>query len=136
MPGRFSISIAACATVAALTAAGAASAHHSFAVYFDEAKTVEVTGEVTEFQFRNPHGTIEIVVKGEDGAEDQTWKAETNAPVVLRRRGWGRDSLTAGDVITITGWPARDGSNYMRMQAVRRPDGSLVGAGLFEANDD
>ena len=31
-------------------------AHHSFAVFFDEARTVSLTGVVQDFQFRNPHG--------------------------------------------------------------------------------
>lgn len=104
-----------------------AAAHHSFAVFFDEARSVSVTGVVEEFQFRNPHGLIRLAVKGEDGKQ-QTWKAETNSPSVLERRGWKRDTLKAGDTITVEGWPARDGSNYMRLRAARRPDGTVLGS--------
>lgn len=115
--------------VAALlvTAALPALAHHSFAVFFDESRTLSITGVVQEFQFRNPHGLIRLTVKGEDGSE-QSWKAETNSPSILERRGWKRDSLKPGDVITVDGWPARDGSNYLRMRSVQRADGTPVGS--------
>lgn len=101
-------------------------AHHSFAVFFDDARSVTITGVVEEFQFRNPHGLIRMVVKAEDGSE-QVWKAETNSPSILERRGWKRDSLKPGEVITVEGWPARDGSNYLRMRAASRADGSPIG---------
>ena len=117
------------AVVASLVAASmgsAAFAHHSFAVFFDADKTVTVSGTVTEFQFRNPHGLIRLVAKDADGKEVQ-WRAETNSPSILERRGWAKDSLKAGDAIKIEGWAARDGSNYMRMRKVTRGDGSPVG---------
>lgn len=101
-------------------------AHHSFAVFFDEQRTVSISGVVQEFQFRNPHGLIRLTVRGADGSE-QSWKAETNSPSILERRGWKRDTLKAGDAITVDGWPARDGSNYLRMRSVRRADGTPVG---------
>jgi len=116
-------------TLLAMLAAGASAAalaHHSFAVFFDEAKTVNVTGTVTEFQFRNPHGLIKVDTGGKEG-EASSWRAETNSPSILERRGWTKNSLKAGDRIVIEGWPARDGSNYMRMRKVTREDGSPVG---------
>jgi proline racemase len=93
-----------CAAVLLLAAAGAASAHHSFAVFFDSERTVSVRGPVTDFQFRNPHGLIRISVTGENG-EESVWKAETNSPSILARRGWKKDTLKAGEVITMEGWP-------------------------------
>ena len=61
-------------------------------------------------------------------AAQETWRAETNAPTLLRRRGWTATSLKAGDMITIEGWPSRDGKNYIRMQRVLRADGTELGA--------
>lgn len=101
-------------------------AHHSFAVFFDSERIVSIAGTVEEFQFRNPHGVIRIKVRQQDGTEAE-WKAETNSPSILERRGWKRDSLKAGDEIKVEGWPARDGSNYMRMRSVVRADGTPVG---------
>jgi Family of unknown function (DUF6152) len=101
-------------------------AHHSFAVFFDADRTIRIDGTVEEFQFRNPHGLIRMKVRQKDGSEVE-WKAETNSPSILERRGWKRDSLRAGDEIRVEGWPARDGANYMRMRSVVRADGSPVG---------
>ncbi len=113
---------------AILTTAGlvaTAGAHHSFAVFFDEKKMVKIEGVVSDFQFRNPHGVIRLNVKA--GDVEEIWRAETNSPSILERRGWKRDSLKAGDVIRIEGWPARDGSRYLRMRVVTRADGTPVG---------
>ncbi|WAT19186.1 DUF6152 family protein [Aurantiacibacter sp. MUD11] len=105
-------------------------AHHSFAVYFDPQDHVTLQGTVTAFRFTNPHGTVVFDVDGEE------WRAETNAPVVLRRRGWTRASLRPGQRVTISGWRARDGRNYMRLQEARDASGALIGTAPFGRNDD
>jgi hypothetical protein len=111
----------------AAMSAGLAQAHHSFAVFFDDAHSlITVRGTVTGFEFRNPHGIIRLNVRDDSGAE-VLWKAETNSPSILERRGWTRDSLKFGDVIAVEGWPARDGSRYLRMRKVTRADGTPVG---------
>ena len=110
-------------------AGSAAYAHHSFAVFFDSDRTVTVRGAVVDFQFRNPHGLIRIKSVDSNGKES-VWKAETNSPSILERRGWAKDTLKAGETITMDGWPARDGSNYMRLRTVKRADGTLVGKPL------
>jgi hypothetical protein len=106
--------------------AGSALAHHSFAVFFDSTRTISITGIVTEFRFTNPHGLITVEVKGDNG-RTTVWRAETNSPSVLRRRGWTTTSLEAGETVTIDGWASRDGTNYIRMSRVTRADGSVVG---------
>jgi hypothetical protein len=109
-----------------LALAGTASAHHSFAVFFNtEAKLVKVTGVVRDFQFRNPHGVITVVVPR--GHEEITWRAETNSPSILRRRGWTPDSLHVGDKVILEGWPARDGSRYIRLKSAQLADGRMIG---------
>ncbi|HLV06506.1 MAG TPA: DUF6152 family protein [Croceibacterium sp.] len=113
---------------------GAAQAHHSFAVYFDPGKEVTITGKVTEFRFTNPHGTIVLDVADAQGRTRQ-WRAETNAPVVLQRRGWTRSSVRPGDVLTIDGWPSRDGKPYIRLRSAVHQDGRLVGTAPFGAGD-
>lgn len=102
-------------------------AHHSFAVFFDETKSVSVSGSVTEFRFTNPHAIIEITRKTPQG-QVETWRAETNAVTLLRRRGWTADSLKVGETVTIDGWPSRDGSRYLRVRRVVRSDGTVLGA--------
>lgn len=116
----------------ALLAAGAIPvlAHHSFAVFFDAERSVKVSGVVQEFQFRNPHGLIRLTVAGQAGEE--SWKAETNSPSILERRGWKRDSVKVGDTVTIEGWPARDGTHYLRVRAVLDAAGKPIGTPLGE----
>ena len=115
-------------------AAAAAQAHHSFAVYFDPTKEVKITGKVTSFRFTNPHGTIVIEATDAQGRVRE-WRAETNAPVVLSRRGWTRTSVKPGEEITVQGWPSRDGKPYLRLQRAVRADGSLIGTAPFGRQD-
>lgn len=114
----------------ALAAAPQSSAHHSFAVYFNPDDEVTLRGVVTAFRFTNPHGTIAFEVIDERGNVHK-WRAETNAPVVLQRRGWNRRSIRPGEPVTIKGWRARDGRNYMRMSQVRDGEGRMIGTAAF-----
>jgi DNA/RNA endonuclease YhcR with UshA esterase domain len=109
----------------------AAQAHHSFAAFFDPDKSVTVTGTVTEFRFTNPHGMIALDVKKPDGSIEK-WRAETNAPVVLVQRGWTRNVIKPGDVVTIDGWPSRDGRNYMRLRDMKDAHGKPIGSAPFD----
>jgi hypothetical protein len=116
----------AAAAILALTLTTSALAHHSFAVFFDtDAQLVKLTGVVRDFQFRNPHGVITLEVP--QGHGQITWRAETNSPSILRRRGWSPDSLHVGDTVTLEGWRARDGSRYIRLKTARLADGRMIG---------
>jgi hypothetical protein len=124
-----------CARLAALLFAGAllttstVQAHHSFAVHFEAEASMEVKGVVEKFLFANPHGMLFFNVTDANGQTTQ-WRAETNSPNILRRRGWSKDSLKAGEEITVRGFPARDGSSFMRISKVIFADGrELVGQG-------
>lgn len=117
-------------------AAPLCSAHHSFAVHFVAEGLAEVTGIVDAFRFSNPHGILTFKVTDENGQTMQ-WKAETNSPNVLRRRGWSKDSLKPGEEITVVGFPARDGSSYMRISKVTFADGrELVGQAAAPSPND
>jgi hypothetical protein len=115
-------------------APGVVAAHHSFAVYFDPSKDVTITGKVTAFRFTNPHGTIVLEVADAQGRVRE-WRAETNAPVVLQRRGWTRTSVRPGETVTIDGWASRDGKPYIRLRRAVHADGRLVGTAPFERTD-
>lgn len=116
-------------------AASSVGAHHSFAVFFDDTKSIEIRGTVTEFRFTNPHAIITLTGSAAGGPQE-TWRVETNAVTLLRRRGWTADSLKAGDVITVEGWPSRDGRNYVRMRRVLRADGTALGTPAATAATD
>lgn len=112
----------------------AALGHHSFAVFFDSKKSVSLTGTVTAFRFTNPHGTVALDVRKANGTVEK-WRAETNAPVILARRGWSRTSVKPGDVVTIDGWPSRDGRPYIRLREMRNAAGKPIGSGPFREAD-
>lgn len=127
MPLKLSLALTAAFAILPATA----QAHHSFAAFFDPQKSVTVTGTVTEFRFTNPHGMIALDVKKPDGTIDK-WRAETNAPVILVERGWTRNVIKPGDVVTIEGWPSRDGRNYLRLRDMKDANGKRIGSAPFE----
>jgi DNA/RNA endonuclease YhcR with UshA esterase domain len=120
--------------VASAALPSVAQAHHSFAAFFDPDKSVTITGTVTEFRFTNPHGMVVLDVKKPDGSIEK-WRAETNAPGVLVRRGWSRDIIKPGQVVTIDGWPSRDGRNYIRLRAAKDASGKQIGSLAFGQKD-
>lgn len=122
------------AGLAGVAGPGPASAHHSFAVFFQTSRSISVTGVVTAVEFSNPHGLIHLSVTRPDGALE-TWTAETNSPSILVRRGWSKDTLKPGDKVTVKGWPARNGARYLRMQNAYWVDGRMIGK-AFDPNAD
>jgi hypothetical protein len=108
-------------------------AHHSFAVHYDSSKPITKEGVVTEFRFTNPHGILMLDVTDARGAKER-WTVETTSPTYMRRFGWNRAMIKAGDRVIVEGWAARDGSRLMRISAVKRPDGTQIG-GRQQAGD-
>jgi len=102
-------------------------AHHSFEAEFDRSKQVTLTGTVTKFEWMNPHIWIYLDVTGADGKVTK-WQFEGGAPNMLKRQGWSRDSLRQGDVATIRGSLAKDGTNTVNSSSITLADGrSLTG---------
>jgi len=91
-----------------LAIAGAAWAHHGNVAY-DEAHPITITGRVTEFVWSNPHCQIYLDVKDAKG-KVVSWSVESQSPGILRRNGWSRTILKAGDQITVTLAPAHNGA--------------------------
>ena len=119
-----------CVTVllGALLCALAASvqAHHSFAM-FDMSKSVKYEGTVKELQWTNPHVWIELTVTEKDGPV--TYSFEGAAIAVLKRVGWTKDSVKAGDKITIVGHPYRNGRSGGSIDYLILADGRRLGTG-------
>jgi hypothetical protein len=123
---RHSLSCAALVVTLAV-AAVPARAHHSFAAEFDINQPIELKGEVIRMVFTNPHSRIFLKVTTASG-EVQEWSIEGGAPNALIRRGWNRDSLPPGTVVTVLGYRARDGSLSASGGSVTLPDGSSLNA--------
>ena len=99
------------AGVGVLLSVGAAFAHHSYSAEFDADKPVKLTGVVTKVDWQNPHTLFYIDVKNDAGTV-VNWGWEMASPTQLMRAGWTRTSMKTGDVVTVEGTRARDGTNY------------------------
>jgi hypothetical protein len=102
---------------AAVSAAAPASAHHSFAM-FEPTKTLTFKGTVKTFQWTNPHVVLWVLVQPDGGGAAQEWSLETTSPGVLTRAGWTRQSLKAGDRVSVVLSPLRDGSHGGSLNSV------------------
>ena len=114
------------AAALALVEAPVALAHHSAALFYEMGSRITLKGEVTHWNFRNPHAIVELMVKNDKG-ETERWTCETSAPSALRRSGWSQESLHVGEIVTIEGVPARDGTKLMRITGITKADGTKVG---------
>jgi Family of unknown function (DUF6152) len=105
------------AGLALLAAAAPAIAHHSFAAEFDAAKPITLTGTVTKIEWMNPHVWFYTDVKDESG-KVSNWGFEMGSPNGLMRAGWTRNSMKLGDMVTVEGSRAKDGSNHVNARSV------------------
>ena len=106
-------------------------AHHSFAAEFDSNKQVKLTGVVTKIDWTNPHVWFYIDVKDESG-KVTNWGWEMGPPHLLQGTGWTRTTMKLGDVVTVQGSLAKNGSNRGNARNVTTPDGKKMGAASSE----
>ncbi len=99
-------------------------AHHSFAM-FDRSKTVVLIGTLKSAEWANPHTWFQIIAPGPDGVV-QTWSIEGPSPNILIRMDWTPNEIKAGDRVTMTMNPRKDGSAGGVLVAVRLVDGRTL----------
>lgn len=97
-------------------------AHHSFAAQYDRNKPVTLTGPVTKLQWANPHIYFFMDVRDASGVVSN-WAIEGGAPNTLYRQGWRKDSVKIGEVVTVHGYLARDGSKLANLATAVLADG-------------
>ena len=99
-------------------------AHHGNASY-DNDNPITIKGIVTEFAWTNPHVQIYLDVK-DDKAKVVHWSVETYSPGKLVRAGWTKDSVKAGDQVSITLIPAKSGAPVGFLHKLVLPDGTVL----------
>jgi hypothetical protein len=82
-------------------------AHHGTAAVYDMSKSVTLKGTVTMFKFVNPHVLVYFDVPAKDGVVN--WLGEGPNVINWTRTGWNRNSIKAGDQVTVTLYPAKNG---------------------------
>src|ERR1700680_3723430 len=109
-------------------AAAAVHAHHAYTAEFDTQKPIKLSGVLTKVEWSNPHIWLYLDVKDDKG-NVTNWGFSASPPGMLARRGITKNSLKQGDVLTISGHRAKDGSNNASGNVVTFADGreTLIG---------
>jgi hypothetical protein len=99
-------------------------AHHSFSSEYDANKKVKLSGVVTDVAWTNPHMRVYVDVTDASG-KVTNWNLELTSPNSVRRQGWGRNDLKAGDKVIFEGYAGK----------VVETRGSLLSIAKVEAPD-
>lgn len=99
-------------------------AHHSFAM-FDLSQQKLVEGEVTEWNYNNPHSWLHVQALDDKG-EMKTWSFEGAAIVHAARQGVNGKTYHKGEKVRIVMSPIRDGRNAGALCFVVKEDGSFT----------
>jgi hypothetical protein len=82
---------------------------------------MQIEGELVQFQFRNPHSFVHVMVKEKDGSMVR-YTVEWGGAGALGGQGVTRDTLKVGDHVIITGSPGRNATDHrVRMVTLHRP---------------
>jgi len=107
-------------------------AHHSIPAFYDEGKTISVTGVVKQVKIMNPHSSIVLEGAPANGPRG-TWLAVMSSGSALAKNGWTNDTIKAGTTVTIEGNPARAaGAKGMIVKSITMPDGRTIKPGQVD----
>jgi hypothetical protein len=107
-----------------LTISVSLSAHHGTAA-FDTDKTLSMKANVTQWFWANPHCFLKFDYKNDKG-EVEHWVVETSNPPDMINKGWSKDTLKAGDEVTVTVYPVKNGKPIGRIVRVVLPNGQTL----------
>jgi hypothetical protein len=112
-------------------------AHHSLAGVYDMKAEKEISGTVEKVQFVNPHGSLSVMVKNQDGTETE-WVLTLGSATALAQRGVGKtgpNALHTGDSVTVKCIPAKNGSPLGFLKSVTYADGHTITVSGGNPND-
>jgi hypothetical protein len=115
------VPVVVCVLVAVVAIGTRAAAHHSFATYYLEGESIELEGDVVEFQYRNPHSWVFVNAPDSFGRM-QTWAAEWTGRAGLERAGVTKDTLRVGDRVRVWAAPNRNPTDTrVHLKRIERP---------------
>ena len=124
MKSAYKVVVAGLALAGLCLAIQPAIAHHSGAEFGDAVK--EISGTIKEFQFKNPHTWIQVMVPDSNGKETE-WSVEWGAPNGLARQGYRPSTFPPGAKVTMRVRPMRNGAPAGGFVGAKFADGKTVG---------
>ena len=112
--------LSACVMLMLISAHRPLSAHHSWPV--NQSQLVTVKGTVTDFTWSNPHPMITLEVRTADGTIEK-WLIGGPAINRMEAKGWFKNTVKPGDMITGIGYQFSDGQKVIRLEKVVMADG-------------
>ena len=99
--------------------------HHYGLSAFDGSKPLRISGVLVKVEWTNPHAKLHVDVRTTGGAVER-WIAETGSPGTLTRLGLDRSRLLLGEPMSLSGFPARDGTRRMIVRTLALSGGAAV----------
>src|SRR5262245_33364511 len=103
---------------------GAAAAHHGSAAYHTD-REVTVTGRVLEWRWTQPHTWVLLSTRRPDRGEDR-WELEGPPLSWAQQRNWTAATLSAGESVQITVYPARSEPHGGLIKRIVRANGETL----------
>jgi hypothetical protein len=101
-------------------------AHHGSANFqMDQVSTIK--GTVVDYELINPHVQIFLKVE-QEGGKAVDWNVEGVSLNMMVRAGFKRDSLKAGDTVSVTGHPGKNGKPVLLLMKIMLADGRVLSA--------
>jgi hypothetical protein len=107
-------------------------AHHSFSAEYDASQPLRLKGTVVRIDWRNPHVWFYVAVPDPAGTV-VTWGIEASAPGALARRGLGRENISPGLTVIVSGYRAKNETPTARGLDLTLPDGRALSLGSADA---
>ena len=101
-------------------------AHHSFAAAYNMQEPIEITGKIVNVRLTNPHYYFFLDLENAKG-ETERWSFEAGTPSGMIRGGYSDKVIKTGDMVTISGFRARDGSTNGMLRELVTADGTVYG---------
>ncbi len=121
------LGLACAAALGAFVLSAPVAGHHSFAAAYNMQDPITIKGKIVNVRMTNPHAYFFLDVDGENG-EVIRWSFEAGTPSGMIRNGYSPQVIKAGDVVTVSGFRAKDATKPNGMLAeLVVADGTVYG---------